>query len=99
VSSQDWARDHDLGHDNLPTPGRDGIKYFPPGWLCAFTDIEALEEWFLPEELKAMKALGFDVWELDISSAGECGEHTVHEGVMQLIFDPAEINHQEIWGI
>jgi hypothetical protein len=98
VSSQDWARDDDTGHDNLPTPKRDGIDFFPPGWICGFDTIEDLHEWFLPSELINMKALGFNIWELSVSSTGECGECTTQHGDMQMIFDPAEINHQEVWG-
>jgi hypothetical protein len=97
ITSDKWARDTDLYHNDKPCPREDGIDYYPGGWLCAFSELAELLDWFTHEEIAALDALGFDIWELDVSETHEDGTFAVTYGMQQMIFDPAEINHQELW--
>jgi hypothetical protein len=99
ITSTDWARPTDKYHESHPCPNEDGIGEMPPGWLCAFATVDDLFEWFTFGELDAMKALGFNIWELDVSETHEDGTFTTHHGYTQMVFDGSEINHQELWEV
>ena len=71
VTSQDWARPDDPFHSSKPCPDEDGIERFPEGWVCAFSHLGQLFQWFTTNEVKNLKKLGFNIWEIDISETHE----------------------------
>jgi hypothetical protein len=92
ITSMDWARKSDPGHDCHPSPGEDGIRDMPPSWLCGFDSPEMLFDWFDKEEIETLSNLGFHVFEIKLGDINWSeGKFAIEEGDHQLIFDPGHI--------